>query len=78
MAYNGYRRLRGRIIERYGTQGKFAKALGITDQTLTGKLSGRIQFSQEDIIKWSNLLGVEVNDVGAFFFAERLSKYESI
>lgn len=77
MAYNGYRRLRGRIIEKYGTQGAFAKVLGITDQTVTSKLAGRIQFSQDDIVTWCNLLGITVDDVGAFFFAEKLSKNDS-
>lgn len=69
--------LRGRIIQKFGTQGNFAKHLGKTEQTVTAKLSGRSQFSQNDIIDWSNALDLDADDVGKYFFAQTLSKNES-
>lgn len=66
-------RLRGRIIQKYGSQSAFAKHLGKTEQTITAKLNGRSQFSQDDILNWCNALDIVADDVGEYFFAEKLS-----
>ena len=66
-------RLRGRIIQKYGSQSAFAKHLGKTEQTITAKLNGRSQFSQDDILNWCNALDIVAGDVGEYFFAEKLS-----
>ncbi len=65
--------LRGRIIQKFGSQGRFAKHLGLTEQTITAKLNGRSQFSQDDILNWCNALGIEADEVGRYFFAHKLS-----
>lgn len=67
------RKLRGRIIEIFGTQQEFAKKIGKTEQTITAKINGRSQFSQEDIIEWCNALDIEAADIGLYFFAPELS-----
>lgn len=69
----GYNRLRGKIVEVFGTQAAFAGALGTTEQTITNKLAGKTQFSQNDIITWCNALGIVTDDVGGYFFAQKLS-----
>lgn len=66
--------LRGRIIQKYGSQKEFAKRLDITEQTVTAKLNGRSQFTQDDILLWCNALDIIAEDVGEYFFAEKLSK----
>lgn len=68
MSYS-YDKLRGRIIEMYGTQGKFANALKISENSLSLKMNGKTSFSQADIIKWSKLLNIEVSEYGEYFFA---------
>ena len=68
------RLLRGRIIQKFGTQGEFAEKLQSTEQTVTAKLNGRSQFSQNDIIKWCNLLDIESGEIGDYFFSDKLSK----
>ena len=65
--------LRGRIIQKYGSQRAFAKRLGKTEQTVTAKLNGGSQFTQEDILNWCNALDIVAEDVGEYFFAEKLS-----
>jgi hypothetical protein len=65
-----YNKLRGRIVEICGTQGKFAKELGQTEQLVTAKLAGRSSFSQGDIIRWSQILDIDQNDIGSYFFAQ--------
>lgn len=68
------RNLKGRIVQKYGTQGKFAKALGKTEQTVTAKLNGRSQFSQDDIVNWCNALDIDGASIGEYFFTSKLSK----
>jgi len=65
-------KLRGKIVEKYGTQAVFAERIGKTEQSVTAKLNGRSQFSQEDVVTWSNALGILVNEVGEYFFANKL------
>lgn len=63
-----YRKLRGRIIEKYGTLQAFADASGVTVVTVSRKLNCLSGFSQEDIEKWAKLLDIELCDYGAYFY----------
>lgn len=64
-----YSKLRGKIVERYRTQGAFAKALGVSERTLSLKLNGKIFFSQDEISKALNLLGINASSIKDYFFA---------
>lgn len=63
-----YRKLKGRIVEKYGSQGAFAAALGTTDQTISRKMNAVTSFSTEDIKKWSELLNIKADEIGSYFF----------
>lgn len=67
-------KLRGRIVEKYGSQVNFAAKIGKTVQTVTAKLGGSSGFSQDDIVEWSNALDIDADSVGEYFFAHLLSK----
>ena len=69
MADYSYRKLRGRIIEKFGTLSAFFEKLHITDVQASKKLNGKAGFSQEDIIEWCALLDIDLKDVGLFFYA---------
>ena len=64
-----YNKLRGRIIERYDTQEKFAQVLGISKNSLSLKMNGKTSFSQDDVVKWCELLGIQTEEIGQYFFA---------
>lgn len=64
----GYRKLKGRIIEMYGSQGEFARHLGVSEVTISNKLRGVTQFSQDDIISWCDALEVPLKEAGDYFF----------
>lgn len=64
-----YRKLKGRIVEKYGTMGAFAEALGLSKQSLSLKMTGKVGLSQEDIEQWSELLDIQQEDYGIFYFA---------
>lgn len=67
MSYT-YNDLRGRIIAKYGTQGKFAEKLGISRNSMSKKMNCETGFSQEDIIVWSELLDIKPEEYGVYFF----------
>lgn len=64
-----YDRLRGRIIERYGSQEKFAEIIGISSNSMSKKMNGKTGFSQRDIVRWSELLGIDKSDYSEYFFS---------
>lgn len=64
-----YRKLKGRIVEKFDTQGKFADKLGISENSLSLKMNGKTGFSQSDIIRWSELLDIAPEDYGSYFFS---------
>lgn len=63
-----YRKLRGRIIEKYGSQEKFSEAINLSKNSLSLKLNGKTGFSQADMIKWSRLLDIDISEYGEYFF----------
>ena len=64
-----YNKLRGRIIEKYKTQERFAKSLGISKNSLSLKMNGKTSFSQEDVKKWCGMLDIKTEEIGEYFFA---------
>lgn len=67
MAFN-YSKLRGRIVEKYGTLSNFAKELGKPIQTISTKLNNKVGFTREDILTWARLLDISESELGAYFF----------
>lgn len=64
-----YNKLRGRIVEKYGTQEKFAEAIGMTKQGISLKMTGKTSFSQNDINRWCELLDIRTEQISDYFFA---------
>lgn len=67
MAFN-YSRLKGRIVEKFGNQKNFAKAMNWSEKTLSKKINGDVFWRQTDICKALRLLDLTVNDVQEYFF----------
>lgn len=58
-----------RLIKfKFGTQDAFAKALGIGRVSLSQRLNNKLEFSQEEILKSSELLGISKKDITRYFF----------
>ena len=45
-----YSKLRGRIVEKFGSIASFARTLGISEVTLSRKLNNRVAISRQDMI----------------------------
>lgn len=71
-----YGKLKGRIKEYYDTQRCFAKALGVSERTLSLKLNNKIFFSQDEIRKCSELLNIETDKILIYFFKEKVQRFE--
>lgn len=67
MTYS-YRKLKGRITELYGTQAAFSKALGLSVNSVSKKLTGKTEFCQSDVEAWAKLLNIGRKDYGEFFY----------
>ncbi len=67
MAYN-YSKLNGRIIEKCGTQGKFAELMGLSERTISLKLNNKIMFKQDEITKAAKILEISIEDIQQYFF----------
>ncbi len=71
-----YGKLRGRIIEKYGSNKAFAEAMGISEASVSSKLSNGASFFQSQITKACYLLDIPKEEVGAYFFTEDVQKSE--
>ena len=68
-----YSKLRGRIVEKYGTQRRFAMENQLSDRSMSLKLNNDIRLSQEEIMKWCELLDIDTQ-IPVYFFAQKVSK----
>lgn len=64
-----YNKLRGRIVEKFGSQCEFAKNIGISENSLSKKMTCITGISQNDIELWRRLLDISIEEIGEYFFA---------
>lgn len=67
-----YSKLRGRIVEKYGSQAAFADAIDMSISTLNLKLNNKSEWSTTEIVEACKLLDVELIDTYSYFFKEKL------
>lgn len=63
-------KLRARIIEKYGTIGRFCASVGISPVTVTNVLAGRTTPHPLAIIGWCHVLSIPEEDAAIFFTRE--------
>lgn len=74
MAFN-YDKLRGRIVEIFGTQYRFAKEMGWSERTLSLKMNGSRPWKQPDICKAIKLLKLKEEDIPSYFFTPKVQNF---
>ena len=64
-------KLRGRIVERFGTCANFAEAAGYTKAQLTARLNNAVHFDTVEILALCvpALLDIAAHDIPVYFFA---------
>ena len=63
-----YNKLRGRIREVCGTEGRLAEKIGLSPRSMSLKLHGKRYFKQNEIGKIINELELTNDDIGIYFF----------
>lgn len=63
-----YSKLRGRIVEKYGTISAFSIKLDKKVQVVSRKLNSDIGFTKNDILTWCVLLEIPKEEIGTYFF----------
>lgn len=69
-----YSKLRGRIKEKIGTQGEYAKKIGRSENFVSKVFKNKTVFSQDDIERSVELLEIEPIDIGLYFFTKVVHK----
>lgn len=63
-----FSKLSGKIVEEYGTQYNFAKAMNISEHTLSQKLNNKVPWKTTEIAKAVSLLNLPHSDIPNYFF----------
>lgn len=68
MELKSYPKLRGRIVEKFGTLTNFADCLKMNRATLSYRLNSKKGIRQKDIIAICDALDIDKADIGDYFF----------
>lgn len=65
-----YRALIGRVYEIFGTQAAFAKAIGLSERSVSLRLNNKVEWGQNDMVRSAKELAFEngANDIPRYFF----------
>lgn len=67
-----YSKLNGKIAEVCGTQAEFARRMKMSQHSVSHKLNNKSAFTQEQIEDAIDVLGIERQNVGNYFFAVKV------
>jgi DNA-binding XRE family transcriptional regulator len=67
-----YSKLKGKIVEVYGSQEKLAKVLDLSNQSMSNKMTNKVPFKTNEIEKLVELLGIDPQDIGVYFFKKKV------
>lgn len=63
-----YSKLAGRITEKFGTQRAFSKAIGLSEHSVSMKMTGKISWKQKEITKACKSLELSDDEIADYFF----------
>lgn len=71
-----YRKLTGRIIEKFGTRKALAEVYGISENAMSQKLSGKMAITTDDIKEWCKpeFLDIPCDQIGVYFFTPKVQE----
>lgn len=69
-------KLRGRIVEKFGTIKEFAQAAGSSMSFTSQYLNGKKILDQKTIDRWANVLDIPANEYDLYFFARKVHAIE--
>lgn len=69
-------KLRGRIVEKFGSQSAFAEASGSSVSFISQYMNGKTQLIQETMDRWITLLEIPADEINAYFFTKKVHETE--
>ncbi len=63
-----YAKLRGRIIEKFGSQSAFAATLGWREALLSAKLNSKSEWSFSEVMTACKILEIPLSEAHLYFF----------
>lgn len=69
-----YSKLKGRIVEKVGSQREMADRLGISKTVFYQKMTGNVRFTTDDISKISSILNIPSSEIGIYFFTPKIKE----
>ena len=67
-----YSKLIGRIVEKYGSRGRFAIQMPLSERSLSLKLNGVIGWKQSEIDRACKLLAIPMTQISDYFFKRKV------
>lgn len=67
-------KLKAKIAEKFKTQGEFAKAVGVTDSSVSRLLRGERMWRITTVYKAAEVLGIPDDEIRDYFFASDFAK----
>ena len=65
-------KLRGRIIEKFGTLKAFAKAVHNSESFISQYMNGKKILDQKMIDRWANALDIPTTEYDEYFFTKKI------
>lgn len=75
MSFN-YNKLRGRIVEKYGTMEAFASAINLSNHTVSKYMNNKIPWKQTNIEAAVRALDIPPEEISAYFFTPSIQRFE--
>ena len=69
-----YSKLLGKIVEKVGTQCKFAELMGLSERTVSLKLNGKLGWKQAEMVKACQILGIPLTQLSIYFFELKVQR----
>ena len=66
-----YAKLRGRIVEKFGSQSAFASAMGWREALLSAKLNNKSKWEFSEVMKACELLEIPLDKAHLYFFCAK-------
>lgn len=67
--------LKAKIIEKYGSQRRFASEMGATPATITHVVKGQTTPRGANLVLWCSMLDIGIDEV-PIFFSQKVAKTE--
>lgn len=74
MALYDTSKLRGRIVEKFGTIDAFSNKTSLSRASVSDYLNGKKTLNQKDIDEWMLLLGIDDSEVFDYFFIQKVDE----